>query len=262
MEPTHSSFFYRLLGYLLIVVVGAQVVSAQEGAGSKYDISKLSKSEALARAGSLNREYLSARRTRIKSPPSTTILLHIKGNTGIKFERYEIDQETVDRTKKLVTELATSEYQKYLSDFTKELKSKVLIPLCEEDKLKLLMPLKKLDKSKLPSLKSVLMYQKELKPQDEKLAFGLDTYLMPFATEIPDGIPDFLKMTGFDCLPARMHVTKKGLVMVMGPSALRNYDISEDGVLDRSVERLWEDLKSFYRSKGRSEIGNKLMSIK
>jgi hypothetical protein len=257
--------FYRFFPKgLLSVTILFLVFSAFAQDETGHVLSGLSKQDVIKRGASLQAQYQIVKSLRLKSPPSTEILLHIKGDEGIPFQKYEVDNETVEKTKKMVAESAKQGYQKYLDEFTEQLQKKVLIPLCDENKSKFLMPLKALEKKKTANIKvkPVLMLQKELKPQDEKLAFGIDTHIMAFDAEIADGMQDFLKITGFECLPARMHVTKKGLEMIMGPNALKNYDTSDEGVLDKSVERLWEDLKGFYRSRDRSDLGSRLEELR
>jgi hypothetical protein len=98
------------------------------------------------------------------------------------------------------------------------------------------------------------MIQRDLIPQDEKIAYGITTKLMSFEVDTLAGLPEFLKMTGFSCLPVRMHVTKKGLVLIEGEDAIKNYDQDEKGRLDKGVERLWQALKIRYRSNKKEDL--------
>jgi len=229
-----------------------QVDTSQENEPSADQLSNLqgmSKDEVLARGNELNRIYSEVNSNKLKQTPSKDIVLHFKGKSSFRFGRIEVDQKAWEEVKKAVTEVSKENYQAMLSAFDKELHETATIPLCEQNKVRIIDPqVRKSTGPQKKSLNPVLMIQRDLTPQDEKIAYGITTKIMSFDVDTLAGVPDFLKMTGFSCLPARMHVTKKGLVLIEGEDALKNYDQDEKGRLDRGVERLWQALKIRYRS--------------
>jgi len=221
----------------------------------------LSKTELIVRASSLKMAYAEVGSNKLKQKPHTNVVLHIKSQGGSKFQKIEIDKKVKEQIEKAIPDLAKQNYQALISNFEKELHKTATIPLCKESKVKLLQPMAKLTKQQANKLQPVLMLQKDLLPQDEKIAYGITTQLMSFDVSTLAGLPDFLKMTGFSCLPSRMHVTKHGLMLIEGEDAIKNYDQDEKGRLDKGVERLWQALIVRYRSEEQSGIGNRLSEL-
>jgi hypothetical protein len=197
--------------------------------------------------------------SKIKQPPSTEVILHFKSKSEVRFRRLEVDLKAWEEIKKSVTLASKENYEAMLSAFDKEVHETATIPLCKENKARILKP--EIRASQGPqgrSLNPVLMIQKDLVPQDEKIAYGITTKIMSFEVDTLAGLPEFLKMTGFSCLPIRMHVTSKGLMLIEGEDALKNYDQDQKGRLDKGVERLWQALKIRYRSSNREDLLSKL----
>jgi hypothetical protein len=215
----------------------------------------ISKDEIFARSNELNQVYSRVKLNKIKQAPSTNIILHFKGNSGVKFKRVELDQKAWEEIKKSVSLASKENYEAMLSAFDKEVHETETIPLCKESKVRILDPgIRSAKGAQIKSPNPVLMIQRDLIPQDEKIAYGITTKLMSFEVDTLAGLPEFLKMTGFSCLPVRMHVTKKGLVLIEGEDAIKNYDQDEKGRLDKGVERLWQALKIRYRSNKKEDL--------
>jgi hypothetical protein len=238
---------------------GPAQVKSQEGASdfSTY-LQGLNKTEISTLSSSLKSAYTEVNGNRPPRKPKGQAILHIKSSGGVKFIKIDIDQKAKEEIEKQIPKVAEHNYKAMLHNFENELHKKATIPLCKENKTKVIQSVAQLTKQQENKLQPVLMLQKDLIPQDEKIAYGITTKVMSFEVSTLAGLPDFLKMTGFSCLPVRMHVSKKGLLLIEGEGAIKNYDQDEKGRLDKGVERLWQALKIRYRSEESSRIGDRL----
>lgn len=240
---------------------GKESVSVKKDEGSA-DFSAyfqgLSKGELSGVTSSLSSTYAEVYRNKPPRKPKGPPILHIKSKGGIKFIKIEADPKVKEEIEKNIPKVAEYNYKAMIADFEREITEKATIPLCKDTKSKIIQTVAQLTKQQASRLQPVLMIQKDLVPQDERIAFGINTKVMTFEVTTLAGLPDFLKMTGFECLPSRMHVSKKGLLLIQGEDALKNYDQDEKGRLDKGVERLWQALKIRYRAEESSKFGDLL----
>jgi hypothetical protein len=230
----------------------------EEGADFSTYLQGLSKTELSGLSNSLNITYAEVYRNKPPRKPKGPPILHIKSKGGVKFIKIEIDPKVKEEVEKNIPKVAEYNYRAMVADLERELHEKSTIPLCKDSKTRVIQSVAQLTKQQAIRLQPVLMLQKDLVPQDEKIAFGINTKVMTFEVSTLAGLPDFLKMTGFACLPARMHVSKKGLLLIEGEDALKNYDQDVKGRLDKGVERLWQALKIRYRTEESLKSGDKL----
>jgi hypothetical protein len=171
------------------------------------------------------------------------IILHLKGEHGVEFQEPtipDIDPQALKEIEKLTRE----KVKEMMANYKKEATAKQSFPACLKDETILISQMKKND-PKRANRKELLFISEALKPDedDKSEPFGQGVKVKVFPNQVYKEYLGLVAPFGFSCLPFRVHLGARGLEMLRGEIALRNYDENPKGELDRTIKLKWEDFK-------------------
>lgn len=181
------------------------------------------------------------------------IILHLKGEHGVQFEEPTIPDIDPNMLREL-EKIARERVKELLKDYKKNATEKQNFPACLKDESILLSKMKKND-PKRANRSELLFIAEALKPDDEDTSepFGKGVKVKVFPNQVYRDYLGLVAPFGFSCLPFRIHVGARGLEMLRGEIALRNYDESPTGELDRTIKLKWDNFKRRARMEDMSE---------